>query len=162
MFSRRGRAGLLAALCLTAVAARPTDSWAQSLTRPTDSWASAITSSFTSWTSAWTRKNEELWRRQEELWRRLDRGARPPAGAIYVGTMNMPVIGRQTFMLKVLGRQRCQITLIGMCASHPRIIFLVRDAPPCADTFVALRARAGLCSTSKPRTSRSRARRPAW
>ena len=58
----------------------------------------------------------ELLRRQEEQWRgRLHQlnSARPPPGAVYVGTMNMPVIGRQTFVLRLLGRQRCQIVLIG-------------------------------------------------
>ena len=68
--------------------------------------------------SQWTRKlldkQEELWREQQAAWqRRLTRGGRPPNGAIYVGTMSMPVIGRQTFMLRVLNGQRCQIVLIG-------------------------------------------------
>jgi len=67
---------------------------------------------------AWTRN---IWNRQEAAWRQrrdqwclqLDRSARPPTGAVYVGVMKMPVIGKQTFMLRVLGRQRCQIVLIG-------------------------------------------------
>ena len=67
------------------------------------------------WRSFW-QSREQLWREQEARWRQrlLDRGGgKPQAGAVYTRTLNMPVIGRQTFMLRVLGRQRCQIVLIG-------------------------------------------------
>ena len=109
-------------------------------------------SSLTTWTEKLT-GNIMTWRHsQEESWRhRLDRGARPPTGAIYVGTMNMPVIGRQTFVLKVLGRQRCQITLIGMYAA--------RTQPSCHKPPLTRRACAplfaGCRSTSRRATPRS-------
>ena len=60
------------------------------------------------------------WQRHNELRERFhnpfDKHERPPTGAVYVGTMKMPVIGRQTFMLRLLGWQRCQIVLIGPLA----------------------------------------------
>ena len=46
-------------------------------------------------------------------WRRAEPGLLPPVGATYVGTMRMPVIGRQTFLLRILSRSRAQITLVG-------------------------------------------------
>ena len=64
--------------------------------------------------TTWLRQQTEEWRRHEQALRlRLDSNNRPPPGAIYVATVNMPVIGSQTFMLRVTERQRCQIVLIG-------------------------------------------------
>ena len=37
----------------------------------------------------------------------------PAVGATYVGTMSMPILGRQTFMIRVLTRSHAQITLVG-------------------------------------------------
>ena len=72
-----------------------------------------------SWHSRW-------WRQQQDnfflnhghrlaLWPPHANSAKnlPPKGAIYVGVMNMPVIGRQTFALRILGRNSAQIILIG-------------------------------------------------
>ena len=74
--------------------------------------------------SSWHAK---LWDRQEGFWRQPFGGplavwrpqpgvALPPKGAMFVGTMNMPVIGRQTFALRVLGKNSAQIILIGRLA----------------------------------------------
>ena len=37
----------------------------------------------------------------------------PAVGATYVGTMSMPILGKQTFMIRVLTRSHAQITLVG-------------------------------------------------
>ena len=108
----RGLATLLLLATLAAVEASP-----QQLPAPRVSHATAADTTANA-LSQWTRKlwdkQQEVFREQQVAWqRRLDRNGRPPVGAIYVGTMKMPVIGRQTFMLRVLDRQRCQIVLIG-------------------------------------------------
>jgi hypothetical protein len=90
------------------------------------------------WTKQLWQRRDDIWRQHEEQWRLRHGSRRPPngahdsaalrpytsspptaladaacAGAVYVGTMKMPVIGRQTFMLRVLSWHRCQIVLIG-------------------------------------------------
>jgi hypothetical protein len=55
-------------------------------------------------------KQEALWTRQ--MFVRLGHQAGPPR-ATYEGTMNMPVIGRQTFRVRFMGGNRARITLKG-------------------------------------------------
>lgn len=89
---------------------------------------------------AWTQKNEKLWRQHEAMWRhRRTPSFRPPSGAVYVGTMHMPVIGKQSFVLKIRSRQRCQITLIGVCVTPfplPRFRVTRFRIPPAHFTWV--------------------------
>ena len=64
--------------------------------------------------ATWFRQQHEEWQWHESRWlRRLDRAGRPPTGAVYMATVKMPVIGSQTFMLRLTGRNRCQIVLSG-------------------------------------------------
>lgn len=89
------------------------------LLRPSAAAVPPSASAGESWHSRW-------WRQQHDnfllnhghrlaLWPPQVSGAKnlPPKGAIYVGVMNMPVIGRQTFALRILGRNSAQIILIG-------------------------------------------------
>ena len=68
----------------------------------------------------------KLWRQQEDAWktgwlkRRNElfgggdrRRYLPPKGAVYVGTINLPILGMQTFMMTIVSRSVVRITLTG-------------------------------------------------
>ena len=58
-------------------------------------------------------QRDKLWEQGGLLWKRLEERRQPPNGALYAATVGMPVIGKQTFMLRVLSRPRGKITLRG-------------------------------------------------
>ena len=59
---------------------------------------------------SWTKK---LWQKHESH-RNLLFGRRlPPPGALYVGHMKLPILGQQTFMLRIVSHTKAKITLHG-------------------------------------------------
>jgi len=57
--------------------------------------------------------HDQFWKQQKLLWRSLRKDWAPSVGSLFVGSMKMPVIGRQTFMLRIISRTRAQIILAG-------------------------------------------------
>ena len=59
---------------------------------------------------SWTKR---LWRQHvEDKWSH-GRNKLPPTGALYVGQMKLPILGQQTFMLRIVSRTKAKITLHG-------------------------------------------------
>ena len=70
--------------------------------------AGSSTTGLPSWTHLLREQSHELWSRHAAR-----REAGPAVGALYVGAIHMPIIGMQTFMLKIVSRHRARIILVG-------------------------------------------------
>ena len=76
-------------------------------------WVAAGTPwALSSW-STLVRDRELLWKQRDALWFAVHKERGPTVGTLYIGSMKMPVIGQQTFMLRILSRSRAQIVLMG-------------------------------------------------
>lgn len=63
---------------------------------------------------AWTHR---LQQQQQALLQQTDKlfgnQRLPPSGALYVGHIKLPILGQQTFMLRIVSRTRAKIILVG-------------------------------------------------
>ena len=68
----------------------------------------------TSAKTSWKIDAHSLFKSHRDAWQLLlSRPPAPTVGALYVGSMRMPVIGQQTFMLRITGRHSARIILRG-------------------------------------------------
>ena len=74
---------------------------------------SAATSRIEKWSQKLWQRHEELWKKRELLFAARDDLQLPPNGAVYVGHMKLPLLGEQTFMLRIESRSSARITLVG-------------------------------------------------
>lgn len=75
--------------------------------------AAASMSPFEVWAQGFKKQHERFLKHPGLLLRGFRDEKAPPKGAVYCATVRMPVIGRQSFMLRVLSRSRARIVLQG-------------------------------------------------
>ena len=82
-------------------------------TKAGHSAASHARSPLKKWSHRLWQRHEELWKKREMLFAAGDRAQLPPNGAVYVGHMKLPILGQQTFMLRIESQSSARITLDG-------------------------------------------------